>query len=115
MEWGEIELHPEVEAWLFSLSDDHYGRVREYIRLLAERGPLLDEPYTRQLRGKSRELRFRLDRDSWRITYWIASGRRIVLLTNFRKQGRQERREIERAWRAMQDCIAEGHTAEEDE
>lgn len=28
-----------------------FGRVEFYIDLLAERGPLLDEPFTRQLRG----------------------------------------------------------------
>jgi hypothetical protein len=33
-----------------------------YVDLLAERGTLLGEPYTRQLDGKLRELRFRLDR-----------------------------------------------------
>lgn len=47
----------------------HRGRLEErvsgvgqfYIDLLAERGPLLGEPYTRQLAGKLRELRFRSD------------------------------------------------------
>ena len=48
------------------------------------------------------------------ITYYIASGRRIVLLTVFVKTQRQERREIDRAEKAMQRCIAEGHTVEED-
>jgi hypothetical protein len=42
-----------------------------YIDLLADEGPLLSEPYTRQLDGKLRELRFHLDRQSVRITYWI--------------------------------------------
>jgi hypothetical protein len=49
-----------------------------------------------------------------RITYYIASGRRIILLTVFRKTQRQERAEIARAERAMKRCIAEGHTAEEE-
>jgi hypothetical protein len=35
-------------------------------------------------------------------------------LTVFRKQRRQERAEIERAYKAMQRCIEEGHVAEED-
>ncbi|MET9023458.1 type II toxin-antitoxin system RelE/ParE family toxin [Actinopolymorpha sp. NPDC004070] len=53
--------------------------------LLEEQGVQLDEPYTRQLDGKLRELRFYLDRDQMRITYWISPGRRIILLTVFRK------------------------------
>ena len=51
-----------------------------------------------------------------RITYWIASGRRIVMLTVFTKTRMREEREIDRARRAMARCIAEGHDiAEESE
>ena len=45
------------------------------IDLLAERGPLLGDPYTRQLGGKLWELRFHLGRRAVRVTYWVASGR----------------------------------------
>ena len=73
------------------------------------------ESRSRQLRGKLRELRFYLGRSQTRITYYIATGRRIVLLTVFAKTRPRERAEIERAWPAMQRCIDEGHLAEEDE
>ncbi len=73
----------------------------------------MGEPYTRQLDGKLRELRFHLDRDAMRVTYWIATGRRIVLLTVFRKTRMREEREIARARRAWQRCIAEAHTVGE--
>jgi phage-related protein len=73
---------------------------------------LLSEPYTRQLDGKLRELRFHLDGEAVRVTYWIASGRRIVLLTVFRKTRMREEREVERARRALRRCIAQAHTAE---
>ena len=75
---------------------------------------LLDEPFTKQLDGKLRELRFYIGGRPTRITYWIAPGRRIVLLTVFVKSRGRERREVERAKRALQRCSAEGHTAEED-
>ena len=79
-------------------------------------GVLLSEPYTRQLDRKLRELRFHLDRQAVRITYWIASGRRIVLLTVFIKTRMREEREIERARRALARCIADEHeVAEESE
>ncbi|TYC07263.1 type II toxin-antitoxin system RelE/ParE family toxin [Micromonospora sp. WP24] len=81
--------------------------------LLAGRGVLLDEPYTKQLDGKLRELRFYLERDPVRVTYWIASDRRIILLTVFRKTRARENREIERARRALERCIAERHTVTE--
>ena len=70
------------------------------------------EPYTRQLDGKLRELRFHLERRAVRVTYWIATGRRIVLLTVFAKARMREEREIERARRALAWCEAEEHTAE---
>ena len=82
--------------------------------MLAETGPLLGEPYTRQLDGKLRELRFHLDRQALRITYWIATGRRIILLTVFVKSRMREARELERAVRALARCMAEEHTIEEE-
>jgi hypothetical protein len=75
---------------------------------------LLGEPLTRQLAGKLRELRFTLAGQATRITYWIAPGRRIILLTVFAKTQPKERHQIDRARRAMRRCIAEGHTADEE-
>ena len=76
-------------------------------------GPLLDEPYTNLLDGKLRELRFYLDGRPTRVTYWIATERKIILLTTFVKTQRRERREVERARRAFERCLTEGHTTEE--
>jgi ribosome-binding protein aMBF1 (putative translation factor) len=72
---------------------------------LAAEGPLLGEPpYTRQLDGKLRELRFHLDGEAVRVTYWIATGRRVILLTVFRKTRMREWREVDRPRRAWQLC-----------
>lgn len=109
-----VELEPEVRDWLEGLPTAQFATAAFYVDLLAERGPLLGEPYTRQLAGKLRELRFHLDRRAVRVTYWIASGRRIVLLTVFAKTRMRERQEIERARRAVARCVAEEHSVEED-
>lgn len=113
MSWGHVELEPEVRDWYLSLDEANQARVQFNVDRLAEAGPLLDEPFTKQLTGKLRELRFYLDGRPTRITYWIASGRRIILLTVFMKTQRRERREVERAKRAYERCLTEGHTAEE--
>lgn len=113
--WGEVELEREVRDWFLALDETDDARVRFHVDRLAELGPLLDEPHTRQLEGKLRELRFYLAGRPNRITYWIAPGRRIVLLTVFVKTQRQERGEIRRARQAMQRCVAEEHTATEEE
>ena len=82
---------------------------------LAERGNLLRMPASRALGDGLFELRFDVLRVAWRVTYFFASGRRIVLLTVFHKQRQNERAEVQRARWAMNRCITEGHTAEEDD
>jgi hypothetical protein len=113
MIWGTVELEPEVEKWLQDLPAALFARAAFYIDLLAEQGPLLGEPHTKQLDGKLRELRFYLERQAVRVTYWIASGRRIVLLTVFYKSRMRDEREVERARRAFARCIDEAHRVEE--
>jgi hypothetical protein len=66
------------------------------------------------LDGKLRELRFHLSGRPVRVTYWIASGRRIVLLTVFVKTRMRESAEVERARRAMARCLAQEHGVEDD-
>jgi len=72
------------------------NHIAFYIDLLAERGPLLGEPHTRQLDGKLRELRFWLGNRLIRISYWIAPDRRIILR------------------RALRRCQDERHTVDEE-
>ena len=84
---GTVESEPEIRDWLEQL-------------------PIA------QLDGKLRELRFHLDGQAVRITYWIAAGRRIVLLTTFVKTRMREDREVERARRALARFIAEDHDTE---
>lgn len=92
-----------VREWLEGLekmNPSEYGSVRHHLDLLEEFGVLLDEPYTRQLEGKLRELR----PGAWRITYFCDPKRRFILLTSFRKKGRAtDPAEIRRAERAMRD------------
>ena len=113
MAWGTVELEPEVRDWLEGLPTALFARAAFYVDLLGEQGPLLGEPHTRQLGGKLRELRFYLERDAVRLTYWIAEHRRIILLTVFRKTRMREDREIARARRALARCIAQSHTVDD--
>ncbi|MGH7630083.1 MAG: type II toxin-antitoxin system RelE/ParE family toxin [Gemmatimonadales bacterium] len=113
MSRGTVELESEIREWLDELSTAHFATAAFHIDLLAEHGPLLGEPYTRQLDRKLRELRFHLDGSAVRVTYWIAPGRRIVLLTAFRKTRMREDREVSRARQALRLCVDQEHTAEE--
>jgi hypothetical protein len=113
--WGQVELEPEVANWLDGLDDQRWAQALFHLDLLEERGALLGEPYTRQLAGKLRELRFFCGGERIRITYWIAPGRRIIALTMFAKTRMRESAEISRAARALARCQREGHTPDEDE
>ena len=84
----EVEVEPEVRSWLAQLSNRDFGRVDFLVGLLAERAGDLGQPYTRHLGGKVRELRFHLLRQQTRVTYWLAPGRRVILLTVFHKTRR---------------------------
>jgi hypothetical protein len=105
-----IELEPEVRDWLETLQLKAYVKVEAMADILAERAETLGEPYSRHLGGKTRELRFHLDRSAVRIGYWLAPGARAVLLTVFRKTRQVERAEVARAIAAQHACES-GHDA----
>ncbi|MDQ7907362.1 type II toxin-antitoxin system RelE/ParE family toxin [Phytohabitans sp. ZYX-F-186] len=105
-----IELEPEVREWLDTLSLKDYAKVEAMADILADQAETLGEPYSRHLSGKTRELRFYLERSAVRISYWLAPGRRVVLLTVFRKTRQAERAEVDRAVAAQHGCAA-GHEA----
>jgi len=110
-----LKFEPEVWSWREELPVEQQAQADFHVALLATQGVLLSEPYTRQLRGKLRELRFNCGGRRQRLTYYIATGRRIVLLTVFAKQRPRERAEINRAESAMERCMEEAHAAEDHE
>jgi hypothetical protein len=103
----EVEMEPEVRSWLAGLGDRDFGRVDFLVGLLAEHAEDLGKPYSRHLGGKVRELRFHLLRQQTRVTYWLAPGRRVILLTVFRKSRGAETAEVARALHAQKICESE--------
>jgi hypothetical protein len=91
----------------FSGGKDNFAADRAAAAKIIQAAP-------RQLSGKLRELRFYCGGERIRISYWIASGRRIIALTVFAKTKMRETAEIARAAAAMAQCQQEGHTAEEE-
>ncbi|GAA1796099.1 type II toxin-antitoxin system RelE/ParE family toxin [Actinomadura chokoriensis] len=109
----EIELEPEVRAWLDGLPLGQYRHVMFYADLLADNAGTLGEPYSRHLGDGIRELRFYLGRQATRVTYRLAPGRRVVLLTVFVKTRPNEWAEVDRARRAKKLCETEHGAAHE--
>lgn len=109
-----VELEPEVEEWLKSLTASQFASAASRIDYLSEVGSQARMPRSRPLGAGLFELRFDVDRTATRITYFFPGDRRIVLLTVFRKQQQNERAEVERGRRAMVTCVERRHTTEED-
>jgi Phage derived protein Gp49-like (DUF891) len=78
------------------------------VGLLAGHAADLGEPHTRHLGGKVRKRRFHLLAQQTRVTYWLAPGRRLILLTVFRQTRNAEAAEVARALPAQKICEA-GH------
>ena len=58
-------------------------------------------------------MRFHLLRQQTRVTYWLAPGRRVILLTVFRKTRDAETTEVVGALHAQKVCEAEHDQAHE--
>ena len=111
-EWS-VELEPEVQRWLDGLDPAEFATAAFHVDRLVERGAALRMPHSRSLGEGLFELRFDFGRLAQRITFFFPGGRRIVLLTVFRKQRSNERAEVARARTAMARCIEQSHTADE--
>ena|SRR5215469_6315083 len=87
IEFFEDEGRQPVREWLDSenVPEDVRGRVLARIDLLAQHGPTLDHPYTSQIEGKLRELRFRFGKTRYRVLYFFDERRVGVLLHGFKK------------------------------
>ncbi|MFJ6569933.1 type II toxin-antitoxin system RelE/ParE family toxin [Streptomyces sp. NPDC091292] len=104
-------MEPEIRQWLELLPARQYKAAERAAIRLADAATTLGEPHARHLGGKVRELRYTIDGEAIRITYWLAPARRIVLLTVFRKTKARETAEVDRAHQAQKLCEAEHEVA----
>lgn len=78
-----------VEVYLDSLPREHREKIEDMIRLLEAKNGVLDEPYSRHLREKIRELRVQFGGIHHRILFTLLPGQIILLLTAFSKKTRK--------------------------
>jgi phage-related protein len=111
MVW-EIEFYKDkngrepLTEFLNDLPMKTRAKVVRLIDLLAEYGVLLKEPYTRQIKGKIRELRVKDNLGHIRVLYFTFTGRRFILLHGFlKKTDKTPGREIALAEKRMTDFI----------
>lgn len=111
MNW-EVEFYKDgtgrepVIEFLDDLPISTRAKVAKLIDLLSEQVVLLKEPYTRQIKGKIRELRVKDNFGNVRIFYFTFTGRRFVLLHGFlKKTDKTPEKEIKLAEKRMKDFI----------
>ena len=76
---------PALE-YIKKLSDKERSKILKYIEFLRERKGYLDEPYSKHIKGKIRELRVDFGRNRYRIFYFIFVKKTIILLHTFSKK-----------------------------
>jgi len=95
-----------VADFIDSLPVAAQAKVLRLTTLLADYGVLLKEPYTKQVKGKIRELRITDNLGAVRILYFTYTGRRFILLHGFiKKTDRTPQREIILAEKRMDDFL----------
>lgn len=91
MEWT-VEFYKDGKGkepardFILSLDSLLRAKVTRYINLLLEYGVLLKEPYTKQVKGKIREIIVMGKDGQLRVLYFTYTGKRFILLHAFIKK-----------------------------
>ncbi len=79
-------------------------KVLKYIDFLRDNKGILDEPYSKHIKGKIRELRVDFSQNKHRIFYIAVVGKKIILLHSFlKKTAKIPKQEITRALNNFED------------
>lgn len=75
-----------VLEYIEELSDKEKAKVLKYVEFLREHDGVLDEPYSKHIEGKIRELRVDFGKNRHRIFYFTSINKNIILLHAFLKK-----------------------------
>lgn len=75
-----------LEEYLDEVPIKDRAKILKYIEFLRENKGVLDEPYTKHIRDKIRELRVDFARNRHRIFFFTFVGKNIILLHAFLKK-----------------------------
>ena len=76
----------QVKDYIDRLSVKDRAKIAKYMDFLREKAGVLDEPYSKHIRGKLRELRVDFGKNKHRIFYFTFINRKIVMLHAFLKK-----------------------------
>jgi phage-related protein len=87
-----------VREYIDDLPERERAKVLKYIEFLREHKGYLDEPYSKHIVGKIRELRVDLARNRYRIFYFLFIKKNIIMLHAFlKKTTKTPKEEIKKA------------------
>lgn len=102
-----------VLEYLESLNKKETAKILRYIEFLRTNKGYLDEPYSRHVKGKIRELRIDFGKNRHRIFYFIFIKKTIILLHGFlKKTAKTPISEIKRAKENYRNVLRESKAYE---
>lgn len=90
----------KVSVWEYieAMNKNEQAKIFKYIEYLRQSKGYLNEPYSRHIRGKIRELRVDFAKNRHRIFYFTFVGKNIILLHAFlKKTPKTPEKEIQQA------------------
>ncbi|HEC30398.1 MAG TPA: type II toxin-antitoxin system RelE/ParE family toxin [Candidatus Yonathbacteria bacterium] len=95
-----------VLEYIEKLDKKNKTKVLKYVDFLRENKGYLDEPYSKHISGKTRELRVDFSRNRHRVFYFTFVNKTIILLYSFlKKTAKTPKSEIDRAKNNYKDAI----------
>ncbi len=95
-----------VLDYLDSLDKKNKAKILKYIEFLRVHDGYLDEPYSKHVNGKIRELRVDFSRNRHRIFYFTFVNKNIILLHSFlKKTAKTPKSETDKALNNFDDVI----------
>ena len=95
-----------VLLYIENLDIKNKTKVLKYIEFLRQNNGYLDQPYSRHIKGKIRELRVDFAKNRHRIFYFAFINKTIILLHSFLKKTKKTpEKEIKKALDSYRDVI----------
>ncbi|MBU3964178.1 type II toxin-antitoxin system RelE/ParE family toxin [Patescibacteria group bacterium] len=95
-----------VKEYIDKLSKKEQVKVFTYLELLKDKKGYLDEPYSKHIKGKIRELRVGFSKNHHRIFYFTFVSKKIILLHAFlKKTSKTPKKEIIKAEKNYRDFL----------
>lgn len=96
----------DVYRYIERLGGKVQSKIYKYIEYLRINNGYLDEPYSKHIKGKIRELRIDFGKSRNRIFYFVFIGKKIILLHAFlKKTTKTPNEEIQKAVNNYKDVI----------